>query len=147
MPCSTTAARSESLVARESVPAASSSSSCGKRMLSAKAFARAFQASSSGGSVRSMAVSSCGHEKRVYGGNVLAANERVDVDLADEIGEVDGEHRKAADRKREAIDVHRCCAAIAVEQAAQRKTIDETSRRGWPERRERSTPIGQELDQ
>ena len=65
----------------------------------------------------------------------------------DEIGEVGGEHRKAADREREAVDVHRRRAAIAVEQAAQRKAVEQTSRRGGPERRERGAPIGQELDQ
>ena len=35
-----------------------------------------------------------------------------------------GEHRKAADRKRETLDVHRRRAAIAVEQPAQRKTVE-----------------------
>ena len=43
--------------------------------------------------------------------------------------------------------IDRGASAIAVEQPAQRKAVEQAARRDRPERRERGAPIGQQLDQ
>jgi hypothetical protein len=67
--------------------------------------------------------------------------------LADDLGQVGGKNRKAADGERELSDVHRRRAAIAGEQRSQRETVEQADRRRRAKGRQRRAPIGQQLDE
>src|SRR5690349_15754883 len=121
-PCVTTALRSASLVARGREPFISSSSSCGNRTVSAKAFARRCQARSSWGRVRSMD-SALGNDERIDGDNLGAADERIDVDFGDLPGQFRRHHGERCHHHGEFREIYLGAAAITIEQLAQGKPI------------------------